>query len=132
LWYVLTYATMIAAELEDTARLAELLGKVGHLERRFPLPYLMTTAEALRGWVDVCGGFSGGIEKIERSVERSRAEGETLHLTYCLLLLARAYGMVGKFRKGRDAAREGLSWSERYDQRYLEAELWRVDGELAC
>ena len=126
LWYVLTYATMIAAELEDTACLTELLSKLAHLERRFPLPYLMTTAEALRGWLDVCGGFAGGVEKIERSVERSRAEGETLHFTYCLLLLARAYGMMGKFRKGQDAAREGLRWSERYDQRYLEAELWRV------
>jgi hypothetical protein len=39
--------------------------------------------------------------------------------------------MVGEFRQGRAATREGLSWSHRYNQRYLEAELWRVDGELA-
>jgi hypothetical protein len=39
--------------------------------------------------------------------------------------------MVGEFRQGRAATREGLSWSHRCNQRYLEAELWRVDGELA-
>jgi hypothetical protein len=39
--------------------------------------------------------------------------------------------MVGEFRQGRAATREGLSWTHRCNQRYLEAELWRVDGELA-
>jgi hypothetical protein len=87
--------------------------------------------EALRGWLDVCEGSVGGIEKIVRSVTRARTEGETLHLTYTLLLLARARGMVGELRQGRAATREGLSWSHRCNQRYLEAELWRVDGELA-
>jgi len=68
---------------------------------------------------------------ILRSVTRSRTDGETLHLTYTLLLLARARAMVGEFREGRAVTREGLSWSHRCNQRYLEAELWRVDGELA-
>ena len=93
--------------------------------------YLMIVRDALRGWLDVCEGSPGGIERIVRSVARSRTEGETLHLTYTLLLLARARGMVGEFHEGRAATREGLSLSHRRNQRYLEAELWRVDGELA-
>jgi hypothetical protein len=64
-------------------------------------------------------------------VARSRTDGETLHLTYTLLLLARAHAMAGECDQGRAATREGLSWSHNHDQRYLEAELWRVDGELA-
>jgi hypothetical protein len=39
--------------------------------------------------------------------------------------------MLGEFRQGRAATREALAWSQRCNQRYLEAELWRVDGELA-
>jgi hypothetical protein len=39
--------------------------------------------------------------------------------------------MAGELHEGRAATREGLSWSHRRNQRYLEAELWRVDGELA-
>ena len=131
LWYVLTYAAIIAAESEDLVRLAELLGEAELLGKRLPMRYLMIVGEALRGWLDVCEGSSGGIERIVRSVARSRTEGESLHLTYTLLLLARARGMVGELHEGRAATREGLSLSQRRNQRYLEAELWRVDGELA-
>ena len=39
--------------------------------------------------------------------------------------------MTGELHEGQAAAREGLSLSHGRNQRYLEAELWRVDGELA-
>jgi tetratricopeptide (TPR) repeat protein len=130
-WYVITYAAIIAAESEDLPRLAELLGDAERLWKRLPMPYLMIVGEALRGWLDVCEGSPRGVETIVRSVARSRTEGETLHLTYTLLLLARAHAMAGECHQGRAATREGLSWSDSHHQRYLEAELWRVDGELA-
>jgi tetratricopeptide (TPR) repeat protein len=131
LGYAITYAAIIAAESEDLPRLAELLADADLLWKRLSDRYLMVVLKALRGWLDVCEGSAEGIEKIVRSAARSRAEGETLHLTYTLLLLARARGMVGEFYQGRAATREGLSWSDSHNQRYLEAELWRVDGELA-
>jgi len=131
LGYVTTYAAIIAAESEDLPHLAEFLGHAELLWKRLPERYLVVVLEALRGWLEVCEGSPAGIEKIVRSVARSRNDGETLHLTYCLLLLARARGMAGELDQGRAATREGLSWSHRRNQRYLEAELWRVDGELA-
>ena len=130
-WYVLTYAAIIAAESEDLVRLAELLGDAELLGKRLPMRYLMIVGDALRGWLDVCEGSPGGIDRIVRSVTRSRTEEESLHLTYTLLLLARARGMAGELHEGRAATREALSLSQRRNQRYLEAELWRVDGELA-
>lgn len=131
LGYVITYAAIVAAESGNLARLAELLGDAELLWKRFSDRYLMVVLEALRGWLDVCGGSAEGVEKIVRSVARSRTEGETLHLTYTLLLLARARGVLGELREGRAAAREALAWSDSRNQRYLEAELCRVDGELA-
>ena len=131
LGYVTTYAAIMAAESEDLARLAELLDDAELLWERVSMSYLGIVGAALRGWLDVCQGSPRGIEEIVRSVARSRTEGETLHLTYCLLLLARARGMAGELDQGRAAAREGLTWSDRCNQRYLEAELRRVDGELA-
>jgi tetratricopeptide (TPR) repeat protein len=130
--YVLTYATIIAAECEDLAGLGELLAQADLLWKRLSERYLIVVLDALRGWLEVCeGSASAGVEKIVQSVARSRAEGETLHLTYLLLLLARARGVLGEFHEGRSATREALRWSRTCDQRYLEAELWRVDGELA-
>ena len=131
LGYVITYAAILAAESEDFPRLAELLAHADRLWKRVSMRYLMVVVEALRGWLNVCEGSAGGIEQIVRSVVRSRTDGETLHLTYTLLLLARARNMAGEFHEGRAVTREGLRWSRRHDQRYLEAELWRVDGELA-
>jgi DNA-binding SARP family transcriptional activator/tetratricopeptide (TPR) repeat protein len=132
LGYVITYAAILAAESEDLARLAELLDDADRLwKRQSPLHYLAIVLEALRGWLDVHWGSAGGIDKIVSAVARSRRQGETLHLTYTLLLLARVRGMVGEVDEGRAAIREGLSWTQRCNQRYLEAELWRADGELA-
>jgi hypothetical protein len=139
-WYVFTYAAIIAAESEDLVGLAELLGDLERLAKRFPERNLMILGEApgvwavggaLRGWLDVCQGSPGGIDRIVQSVAHSRTEGESLHLTYTLLLLARARGMASELHEGRAATREALALSHSADQRYLEAELWRVDGELA-
>lgn len=55
LGYVITYAAIIAAESEDLARLAELLGDADRLWKRFSDRYLMVVLQALRGWLDVCG-----------------------------------------------------------------------------
>lgn len=132
LGYVITYAAILAAESDDLARLADLLGDADRLWKRLsPLHYLAIVLEALRGWLDVQEGSAEGIDKIVQSVARSRTQGETLHLTYTLLLLARARGMVGELDEGRAAIREGLLWTQRCNQRYLAAELWRADGELA-
>ncbi|HET6688920.1 MAG TPA: hypothetical protein VFG82_06085, partial [Rubrobacter sp.] len=130
-WYVLTYAAIIAAESGDLGRLAELLQDVELLGKRLPMRYFMIVGEALRGWLDVREGAPGGIERIVQAVARTRIEGQSLHLTYTLLLLARARGMTGELREGRAATGEGLSLTHHRNQRYLEAELWRVDGELA-
>jgi hypothetical protein len=110
LWYVLTYAAIIAAESEDLVRLAELLGDAELLGKRLPSRYLMIVGEALRGWLDVCEGSPGGIERIVQSVTRSRTDGESLHLTYTLLLLARARGMAGELHEGRAATRLGTRY----------------------
>lgn len=130
-WYVVTYASIIAAESEDLIRLEQLLDEAERLRRRVPVPYLMIVVDALGGWLAVEQGSAGAVEEIVRSVERSRVAGESLHLTYTLLLLARARASTGEIDHGRAASQDGLAWSHRHDQRYLEAELLRVDGELA-
>jgi DNA-binding SARP family transcriptional activator len=129
--YVYTYAAVLAAESEDHERLAELLEDAARLWKRLSERYLIILLEALRGWLDVCNGSPGGIDRIVQSVARSRKEGETLHLSYTMLLLARARAKAHEFREGRAATREALTWTDRRKQRYLEAELRRVDGELA-
>ncbi len=129
--YVTTYAAFIAAESADAARLSELLEAAEQLWRRFSERYLNVVLDALRGWLEVSEGSAASVDKILECATRSRAEGETLHLTYILLLLARARQELGEFQDGRAATREAIEWTRKTNQRYLEAELMRVDGELA-
>ena len=55
-----------------------------------------------------------------------------MHLTYALLLRARAYLAAGDVERGRAAAAEGIEWGLAHDQCWAEAELWRVEGQLAA
>jgi len=129
--YVITYAAFHAAESENLPRLGELLEEADRVWQRLSERYLLVILETLRAWKKLREGSLAEADRIVQCVSRLRAEGETLHLTYALLLLGRARALTGEIHEGRAALREGLSYAERWDQRYLEAELWRVDGELA-
>lgn len=129
--YVVTYGAILAAVAEDFARLEDLLGQADRIWSRLSERYLKVVLDALRGWLEVRDGAGAGIDRIVRAVEHSRVEGENLHLSLTLLLLAQARGLRGELHEGRAAAREALAWSDRCNQRYLSAELLRVDGELA-
>ena len=129
--YVGSYAAVISAESGDLGRLEELLVHLELIWSRVPLPYLMILGDALRGWFEVLSGAADGVERIVKCSAAVRRDGATLHLTYCLLLLARARDRVGEVPQGRAAATEAVAHSRRWNQRYLEAELLRVDGELA-
>jgi predicted ATPase len=47
-----------------------------------------------------------------------------------LVLLAEAYGKVGRLGEGLDALDEALEWVHRNDERLYEAEAYRIRGEL--
>jgi len=129
--YVLTYSAILAVEAEDHDRLRELLAQAEDLWKRLSERYLKVVLEAIRGWLEVREGSAGGTDKIVAAVARSRTGGETLHLSYTLLLLARARALRGELTQAQAAAREAITLSERSGQRYLVTELLRVSGELA-
>ena len=132
LWYVITYAAIIAAESEDLARLAELLGDAELLWKRLSMPYLMIVLETPFG-----AGWTSARDRpgaLRRSCGQRRARGPTGRPSTSPTHSFCSPGLVpwlGECHQGRAATREGLSWSHSHNQRYLEAELWRVDGELA-
>jgi DNA-binding SARP family transcriptional activator/tetratricopeptide (TPR) repeat protein len=126
--YVLAYAALTAAETADLARVERLLDAGDELWTTQRLDLFATIGRALRGWADAQGGR--GLAGIEDAVGRWRKGRQRLHLTHSLSLLARANLLEGNAAAGRAATAEALEWTAGHDQRYLEAELWRVDGEL--
>ncbi|MGE0827207.1 MAG: AAA family ATPase [Candidatus Binatia bacterium] len=71
-----------------------------------------------------------GIEQIQQGVAAFRATGAELYRPYFLGLLAEAYGKVAQAGEGLALLTEALAVVERTDERFYEAELWRIKGEL--
>jgi tetratricopeptide (TPR) repeat protein len=130
LGYVLNYSALLVGELGDAAWLRELVaagaevwvpGRLGFFEAQLPF---------LQGWLDVMAGDVAGLDRLREGVIAAHASGRTLHLTHALATLAGATLELGDPAEGRAAVADGLAWTEAHDQRYLEPELLRLDGEL--
>src|SRR5262249_45014175 len=68
--------------------------------------------------------------QFQRGLQAYRASGAGLGLTYYLSVLAEAFTMAGRFDDARQAIDEALALVEKNDERFREAELFRLRGEL--
>lgn len=83
------------------------------------------------GWVLVRQGrIEEGIARIHQGLDLYRAGGVRFTLTDLFGSLAEAYGMAGKIEKGLEFMSQALAEVERGGERYYEAELYRLKGEL--
>jgi tetratricopeptide (TPR) repeat protein len=71
-----------------------------------------------------------GIPELEDNIAAARATGYELGLTQSLAALGNGYAKVGRVRDGLSAVAEGLAVSEKNSERWFDAELYRIRGEL--
>jgi DNA-binding SARP family transcriptional activator/tetratricopeptide (TPR) repeat protein len=128
--YVLQYAAMIAAETGEKEALAQRLHTAEALFARTELRFMMSLGRLLRGWLDVLDGRPSAFERLGAAVEEWRVKDQTLHLSHGLVLLARASLLSGDLETGHAAVQDGIAWGTAHQQHYLDAEFWRVDGDL--
>ena len=94
-------------------------------------PYWLTFGTILRGWVLAeQGQGEEGIAQIRQGMDTWRAAGTELRRSYYLALLAEAYGEVGQTEEGLRALAEALTVADKTGERFYEAELYRLKGEL--
>jgi predicted ATPase len=83
------------------------------------------------GWVATRQGrVKEGLAKLHQALEIYQATGVRFTLTELLGSLAEAYGMAGDNEKGLEFMSQVLAEVERGGERYYEAELFRLKGEL--
>ncbi len=98
-------------------------------ERGFPL--WIGQAGVLRGWALVeQGGGAEAIAELRKSFDAYRATGAALAMPYWLALLASAHGRLGQAQEGLVAIAEALTLVDRTGERFCEAELYRLKGQL--
>jgi len=83
------------------------------------------------GWVAARQGrVEEGLAKLHQALELYQATGVRFTLTDLLGSLAEAYGMAGDVDQGLGFMAQALAEVERGGERYFEAELYRIMGEL--
>jgi class 3 adenylate cyclase/predicted ATPase len=93
--------------------------------------HYLLTAKILRGWLLARGGgATEGLELIREGVESGRARGTGVTDAYFLMLLAEAYGRVGKPAMGLEVLGQALADIEETGARMFESEMLRMRGEF--
>ena len=88
-------------------------------------------ATVLRGWALVIQGEeTEGIVQLRQGLAVYRATGAEAFSTYYLALLTEAYTQGGQTEEGLSAVTEALALVHKNDERWWEAELYRLKGVL--
>ena len=135
--YSLVYALLFASIVHQLRREGEAALKdadaliAASREHGFALG--LAWGSIMRGWaLAEIGRQDEGIAEINRGLNTTRATRSELLLPYYLQLLAMMYQKVGQLDEATNAIAEAVEIMERTDQRWCEAELCRLDGELLC
>jgi predicted ATPase len=93
--------------------------------------YWPAVAVAMKGWVLAeRGQGEASIAELRSAIATIRAIGTAAELPWYLALLAGAHGIVGQTAEGFDAVAEALALVASTKERFYEAEIYRVKGEL--
>src|SRR5262249_39978535 len=94
-------------------------------------PFWLAGGIVLRG-VELAhqGQSETGIEQIRQGVAAFRATGAEIFRPYFLALLAETYGAAGQVEESLAVLTEALEAVDKTGERFYEAELWRLKGEL--
>jgi predicted ATPase len=94
-------------------------------------PQWITQGSILHGWALVHQGQAqAGIEQLHQGIIAWRATGAELARPYWLALLAEAYGTTGQLEEGLTVLAEALTLADTTGERWYEAEIHRLKGEL--
>jgi predicted ATPase len=95
------------------------------------LSFFLAMARIRLGWALAMGGQAApGVTQLRQGLVAVRATGSGLNRTYFLTILAEAYAINGQVEAGFQALEEGLQLVQTLEERFYEAELYRLKGEL--
>jgi DNA-binding winged helix-turn-helix (wHTH) protein/predicted ATPase len=94
-------------------------------------PYLRAAGTVLQGWgLARFGQVDEGIAQMRQGLAAMRATGAEILRPYLLALLAEAHGSAGQIEAGLYTLEEALVAAQDHAERFYEAELHRLKGEL--
>src|SRR5262249_18685315 len=94
-------------------------------------PHLVGTGTCFRAWATVAAGgpIVEAINELHRGLAAKRATGADIKIPYYFGLLAEAHRRIDRTSEGLALLSEALKLIKRTDERWYEAELYRLAGE---
>jgi class 3 adenylate cyclase/predicted ATPase len=133
--FSLAGARLLAAELHQLRRERSLTQEwaeaVITLAREHGFPQWVGQGTVLQGWaLAEQGQVEEGISQIRQGLATNQALGVGILQSYYLALLAEAYRKAGLAKEGLATLAEALTVVDKSGERFYEAELYRLQGEL--
>lgn len=128
-------ASVYLAMLRQMCAGAELARSEAEAALAFTIEY---KAPYYRAWASILVAYAAACEQpdaqhlveLRANIEEMKASGARLRLPYYLWLLAEAYDQAGQAAEGLAAIEEALTESRASNERWWDAELHRIRGEL--
>jgi class 3 adenylate cyclase/predicted ATPase len=129
--YALYCVTSIYHYCRDVGTTQERAEEVIILANEHGFPFWSAAGSLYRGWaLAEQGRREEGIAHMNQSLKAYRSMGAEMLQPLFLALLAEAYGKVRQVEKGLTLLIEALTMAHRNGERFYEAELYRLKGEL--
>jgi predicted ATPase len=133
--FSLSFALEFAAQVRQLRREGRLTQEWAEaqiaLSSEQGFPYRVASGAVLRGWALAEQGHGEeGIAQLRQGIAGLRATGAEVAMPQWLALLAEAYGRDGQHGEGLKTVGEALAIADKNEERYYEAELYRLKGEL--
>jgi predicted ATPase len=115
----------------DRAILEERAEELVALATEHGFPHFVGSGTCFRGWamLAVGGSIEEAINRMRRGLATKRATGAEIKVPYYLGLLAEAHRRANRIGDGISLLNEALEVVERTDERWYEAELYRLMAE---
>ena len=129
---MLCFASWFYQLCREERRAKEQVEAVITLSTEQGLPFWLAAGESCRGWLLAeRGQVEEGIAQIRQALAAYRATGAEIHWRIqSLVALAKVCLKVGRTEEGLSALTEAMDFMNSHEERWLEAELYRLRGEL--
>jgi predicted ATPase len=129
--FALGHAARVHQFCQDRQAAYERAEAVLTLATEHRLSFWLAWGTAVGGWALVKQGQKKeGMAQIQQGLTAHLATGAKLWRPYYLALLAEAYESTGRIEEGLTVLAEALAAVDETEERYYEAELYRLKGEL--
>jgi predicted ATPase len=129
--FAFIFANILFQFSRDVQALQELTEECLAFSKEYGAQMWIATTRIFRGWLQAEQGQSmEGSAEIQQGLVAYRATGSNCFLPYFNAIMAEALGKAGQLEEGLAMLEEGLSCVEKTGERFYEAEIHRLKGEL--